>query len=55
MASDPITDELLTGYLAGVNSYLDTKPYLPLEMKVLGIQPEHFTRADSIVWAKIMR
>ncbi len=53
--TDPTTAELLDGYIAGVNAYIDTKPYLPLEMKVLGIQPEPFTRADSIVWAKIMR
>lgn len=53
--TDPVTAELLDGYIAGVNAYIDTKPYLPLEMKVLGIKPEPFTRADSIVWAKIMR
>ena len=51
----PVAAEMVDGYLAGVNAYIDSaKAALPFEMKLLGVKPSHFTRADSMVWAKLM-
>ncbi|KAA0150460.1 hypothetical protein FNF29_05263 [Cafeteria roenbergensis] len=42
-------------YVSGVNAYLATNPPLPVEFVLLGLpRPEPWTRADSLVWAKLM-
>ncbi|MEM2143210.1 MAG: penicillin acylase family protein [Candidatus Thorarchaeota archaeon] len=42
--------------VAGVNAYIDslTTTDLPLEFKILGIWPEHWTRHDVFLWSKMM-
>ena len=45
--TDPETRGLLEAYAAGVNAYLASKPVLPLEFHVFGIDPEPWTPADS--------
>ena len=41
-------------YADGVNAYLDSKPTLPIEFRLLGVNPSPWKPADSIVWAKLM-
>ena len=42
-------------YAAGINAYLATRRgALPLEYLVLGVRPESWRPADSLVWGKIM-
>ena len=46
---------LLGAYSAGVNAFIDTHGgSLPLEFTILGFEPEPWTPADSISWAKVM-
>jgi penicillin amidase len=46
---------LLEAYAAGVNAFIDShRGGLPLEFTVLGFEPEPWTPADSISWAKVM-
>ena len=45
----------LEAYCAGVNAWLEThRRRLPLEFTLLGITPEVWRPADSLVWAKLM-
>lgn len=42
-------------YVAGINAFLATNPPLPVEFVLLGLpRPAPWTRADSLVWAKLM-
>jgi penicillin amidase len=46
---------ILTAYTAGVNAYIEThRDRLPLEFLLLGVSPEPWTPADSLVWGKVM-
>lgn len=53
-ALEPRTQALLEAYVAGVNSWLEQGNTLPLEFWILGFEPEAWTVADSLVWAKMM-
>ncbi|HEM61117.1 MAG TPA: penicillin acylase family protein [Chloroflexi bacterium] len=45
----------LEAYSAGVNAFIDShRGSLPLEFTILGFEPEPWTPADSISWAKVM-
>lgn len=45
----------LEAYAAGVNAYLKTRTgALPPEFQLLGIEPEPWRPADSLVWGRIM-
>lgn len=44
----------LDAYTAGVNSYLNNDPELPIEFSLLKHSPEPWQPADSLVWAKLM-
>ncbi|HKF43985.1 MAG TPA: penicillin acylase family protein [Thermoanaerobaculia bacterium] len=44
----------LDSYAAGVNAFLASSSGRPLEMRLLRVEPELFTAADSLGWAKIM-
>ncbi|MGM0561027.1 MAG: penicillin acylase family protein [Pseudomonadota bacterium] len=52
---EPDTVSLLQAYADGVNAFLQqsTTP-LPLEMAVLGIEPEPWEPSDSVLWGKLM-
>jgi penicillin amidase len=51
----PETRAGLEAYAAGVNAYLAThRGALPLEFQLLGIAPEPWKPADSLVWGRIM-
>jgi len=42
-------------YVAGVNGYLETRSGpLPPEFVILGVDPEPWTPADSLVWGRLM-
>lgn len=51
---DAQTRRLLDAYAAGVNAYLAARPVLPPEFWILGVSPEPWSAADSIVWTKVM-
>jgi penicillin G amidase len=51
---DAHTRQLLGAYAAGVNAFLGTRPVLPPEFWILGVSPEPWTPADSVVWTKVM-
>jgi len=54
-ASDAKTRELLQTFADGVNAYMERqKGRLPVEFRVLGIEPAPWRPADSIAWAKMM-
>ncbi len=48
--------EVIDAEVAGVNAFIDqmTAAQLPLEFKMLGFWPEHWTRHDVFLWAKMM-
>ena len=51
----PETQALIMAYVGGVNAWLEThRDRLPLEFKLLGITPEPWAAADSLVWGKLM-
>lgn len=51
----PETRALIQAYADGVNAWLrDNQHRLPLEFTLLGITPEPWQPADSIVWGKLM-
>ncbi len=51
----PDTKALFDAYAAGVNAYLDTRNGpLPPEFVILGVTPEPWKPADSLVWIKMM-
>jgi penicillin amidase len=46
---------VLEAYSAGVNAFIESHgDRLPLEFTILGVQPEPWTPADSLAWAKVM-
>ncbi len=52
---DETTRDALTAYAAGINAWMTENSYrLPLEYAVLGLTPEPWRPADSIVWQKVM-
>ncbi len=54
-ALSPEAQSRLTAYAEGVNSWLDGhKNSLPPEFALLGIIPEPWQAADSLVWGKLM-
>ncbi len=44
----------LTAYAAGVNKWLSEGHTLPVEFLLLGVTPQPWTPADSLVWQKMM-
>ncbi|MFA7428767.1 MAG: penicillin acylase family protein [Rhodospirillaceae bacterium] len=54
-AVDDETRAALDAYAAGVNAFLDTREgFLPPEFLVLGLEPEPWTPADSLLWQRLM-
>jgi len=54
-AMSPEAQKFFQSYADGVNAWIDThKDGLPPEFLVLGIKPEPWKPADSIVWGKLM-
>ena len=51
---DAESRKLLAAYAAGVNSFLRTKPVLPLEFWILGVKPEPWSEVDTAAWAKML-
>jgi penicillin amidase len=51
---DTETRSLLQAYAAGVNAFLGSKPVLPIEFCMTGVNPEPWTPADSLGWVKMM-
>ncbi|MGE5640585.1 MAG: penicillin acylase family protein [Clostridia bacterium] len=51
---DAETRRRLAAYAAGVNAFLETKPVLPIEFWLTGVQPEPWSEVDSISWLKMM-
>ncbi len=43
----------LEAYADGVNAFLATKPVLPPEFALLGVEPEPWSVHDSLAWAKM--
>ncbi len=43
-------------HVAGMNAFIDrmTSETTPIEFKILGFTPQHFTPVDSFIWAKYM-
>ena len=45
----------IAAYVNGVNSWIETRDGpLPPEFLILGFEPEPWTEADTVVWAKVM-
>jgi penicillin amidase len=54
-ALSPEAQKILDAYADGVNAWLKThRHHLPPEFLLLGISPEPWKPADSIVWGKLM-
>jgi len=55
---DPASRALLDAYAEGVNAFLATRDPLtaplPIEFQLLGVAPEPWRPADSLVWGKMM-
>jgi acyl-homoserine lactone acylase PvdQ len=56
---DSITQNTIQSYCDGVNAYINKavnsgQQYLPIEFVALGLKPEPWKPADSLVWSKIM-
>jgi penicillin amidase len=51
---DPATVAAFERYAAGVNAWIAEGHPLPLEYKLLWIEPEPWKPADSLVWQKLM-
>jgi len=51
---DAETKTLFGAYAAGINAFLHTKPVLPLEFWMLGVQPEPWSEVDSAAWGKML-
>ena len=51
----PGTRRRIDAYVDGVNAWLETREGpLPPEFLILGFEPEPWTPADTVVWAKVM-
>ena len=55
-AMSPEAQKFFQAYADGVNLWLDNASAMPLppEFFILGLTPEPWTPADSLVWAKLM-
>jgi penicillin amidase len=53
-ALSPETQATLQAYADGVNAFLAGGHALPPEFAILGVKPEPWLPADSLVWAKMM-
>lgn len=54
-AMAPDSQKLFQAYADGVNAWLEAHPHsLPPEFLLLGIKPEPWKPADSVVWGKLM-
>ena len=55
---DPATRRALESYAAGVNTFIASRDFLlrplPPEFVLLGVEPEPWTPADSLVWGKMV-
>jgi penicillin amidase len=51
---DEQTRSALKSYAAGVNAFLATRPVLPIEFLLTGVEPEPWVPADSLAWVKMM-
>ncbi|MGH8706927.1 MAG: penicillin acylase family protein, partial [Burkholderiales bacterium] len=51
---DAETRGMLEAYAAGVNAFLASKPVLPIEFWMTGVNPEPWTPVDSLGWVKMM-
>ena len=52
---DDNTLKLLEAYAAGVNAFLNhPDTVLPVEFKIIGVKPEPWKIADTLVWVKMM-
>ena len=56
MEKDPTTKSAIDAYTAGINSYIDhlNKSQLPIEYKLLGYEPEHWTNLKTALFTKQM-
>ncbi len=56
METDPLTQSLCNAYTAGVNGYIDqlSEADLPIEYKLLGYQPEHWSNLKIALFVKAM-
>ncbi len=45
---------ILEAYAAGVNAFLAADAARPIELRFLGVKPERWTPADTLVWGKMM-
>lgn len=52
-ALSPEAQRSLTAYTAGINAWIAEHRTLPVEFRVLGIQPEPWTELDSLAWVKL--
>jgi penicillin G amidase len=52
-ALDPEARESLSAYAAGVNAYIASKPVLPLEFALFGVEPKQWREVDSLAWSKV--
>jgi penicillin amidase len=56
IAKDPLSQQVLDAYTAGVNAYMATltESSLPLEFKLLGYKPEAWSNLKSALFVKLM-
>jgi penicillin amidase len=52
-ALSPQARQSLTAYAAGVNAWIAEKHPLPVEFRVLGIEPAPWREVDSLAWVKV--
>lgn len=43
----------LTAYVSGINSWINSKPNLPIEFKLFDIEPKSWDVVDSLTWNKV--
>jgi len=56
MEKDPVSKSAIDAYTAGINSYIDrlNSSQLPIEYKLLGYEPEHWTNLKTALFTKQM-
>ena len=56
MEKDPVSKSAIDAYTAGINSYIDRlhSSQLPIEYKLLGYEPEHWTNLKTALFTKQM-
>ncbi|MCF7222337.1 penicillin acylase family protein [Lysobacter sp. TLK-CK17T] len=52
-ALSPEARESLTAYTSGINAWLSERHPLPIEFRMLGVEPEPWTELDSLAWIKM--